>query len=268
MARTADPAAVYRQVLASGKYRHLHEDFARRVAGEAAARFRDQNDAVRYAKRKLHQAFGAFLSGSPGDAVRACVDAVRSGVPAREACLAAMRTHASTAERVPSLDAFYRQVADWCPGPRSVVDLACGLNPLALPWLAIGPDATYWCCDVDRDLMAAVAGLGEVFEVEVRAEPGDLLAPAAVPPADLALLLKTLTTLEQQRAGATGAVLAALDAPQVVLTLPRSSLSAHRRYGEDPAGQLAKATAGTGYQLADRVALGDELVCLLARAPS
>ena len=64
MPRKADPAGIAEQVLASPKYRHLDEALVRRMAAEAAGRFRDHNEAVKYAKRKLHQAFGAFLTGA------------------------------------------------------------------------------------------------------------------------------------------------------------------------------------------------------------
>jgi len=262
MPRRPDPVAVAEQILAASKYRHLDEAFVRRVAGEAAERFRDNADAVKYAKRKLHQAFGVFVAGSPGDAVRRCVEAIRSGTDVRDACLSAMRAHASTAERIAWLDPFYEQVAGWCGEPHSVVDLACGLNPLALPWLHVAPEARYWCCDIDRDLAAALARLDGVFPVEVQAETCDLLAAASPPPADLALLLKTLTTLQQQRNGAGGQVLAALDCPHVVLSLPRRSLSARRSYVDDP---LTPALADGTYRLADQAVFGDELVCHLVR---
>ncbi|MGH3305874.1 MAG: hypothetical protein ACRDOK_30290, partial [Streptosporangiaceae bacterium] len=105
MARSPDPAAVLQQVMASAKYASLEESFVRRIADEASDRCRDHGAAVKHARRKLHQAFGAFVTGSLGDAVRACVGAIESGMPVRAACLASMRSHASTAERAAVLDA-------------------------------------------------------------------------------------------------------------------------------------------------------------------
>jgi 16S rRNA (guanine(1405)-N(7))-methyltransferase len=266
MARAADPAAVVEQVMASTKYADLDEDFVRRIATEASERFRAQGDAVKYAKRKLHQAFGAFVTGSLGDGVRACASAIRSGVPVRTACLASMRRHASTAERTAVLDVFYRQIETWCGRPSTVADLACGLGPLAIPWLATGADAMYWCCDIDRDLIAELPGLSEPFGVTVVAEPCDLVRPASIPPADLVLLLKTLSTLEQQRAGAAREVLAALDAPRVVVSLSRGSLSSRRRYTDDALEVIGKAAAGSEYQLASQADFGSEALFLLERS--
>jgi Ribosomal RNA methyltransferase (FmrO) len=265
MPRKADPAGIVEQVLASPKYRHLDETLVRRVAGEAAGRFRDHSEAVRYARRKLHQAFGAFLTGEPAAAVRGCVDAIARGAEVRGACLTAMRAHASTAERIAWLEPFYAQVSAWSGPVSSVVDLACGLNPLALPWLPLEPRARYWCCDIDRDLVAALGGLSTVFPVQVQAQTCDLLAAPSLPAADLALVLKTLTTLEQQRAGAAAAVLATLDAPHVVLSLPRRSLGARRSYVDDPLATIGKA-AGSRYRLAGQAEFGDELLCHLVPA--
>lgn len=266
MARPADPAAVYRQIMASAKYAGLDEGFVRRIAGEASERVRTHRDAVKYAKRKLHQAFGAFVPGSLGDGVRACAGAIRSGVPVRTACLASMRGHASTAERAAVLDEFYRQIEAWCGRPSTVADLACGLGPLAIPWLATGPDATYWCCDIDRELVAELPGLSGPLGVAVVAERRDLVCPAGLPPADLVLLLKTLNTLEQQRTGGARDVLAALDAPQAVVSLARGSLSYRRRYSDDPLEVIGEAIAGSRYQLASRADLGSEALFLLERS--
>jgi 16S rRNA (guanine(1405)-N(7))-methyltransferase len=259
---------VFQQVAASAKYTGLDTSFVRRIAGEASARFRDQDSAVKYAKRKLHQAVGAFVTGSLGDAVGASVAAIASGVPVRDACLAAMRAHASTAERGAVLDQFYRQIEAWCGHPGAVADLACGLSPLAIPWLATGPDASYWCCDVDRDLIEALPGLSEPFGVTVLAEARDLVEPGALPSVELVLLLKTLTTLQQQRTGAAKELLGALRAPRVVVSLPRGSLSARRRYTDDPVETIRMATAGTAYAVAEQASFGDEALYLLERAGS
>jgi len=266
MARVPDPAAVAQQIMASAKYADLDEEFVCRIAAEASERFRTQGEAVKYAKRKLHQAFGAFATGSLGEGVRACATAIGSGVPVRTACLTSMRRHASTAERAAVLDEFYRQIESWCGRPSTVADLACGLGPLAIPWLATGSDATYWCCDIDRDLIAELPRLGAAFGVAVVAEPRDLVRPGSLPPADLVLLLKTLSTLEQQRTGAARDVLAALNAPRVVASLSRGSLSHRRRYADDPLEVMGKATAGSGYQLASQADFGAETLFLLERS--
>lgn len=263
-AATAD--ALARRILTSPKYRTLDPEFVRRVAAEAGARFRDRNQALRYAKRKLHQAFGAFVRGAPAQAVAAAVDSVRSGradLPA--AALAAMRTHASAAERADWLVPFYERVAAWCGEPGSVADLACGLNPLAVPWMRLAPDATYWCCEVDADLVASLATLDQVLPVRLTSATCDLVATPPAVRTELALLLQTVATLEQQRTGAARAVLDRLDCRHVVVSLARRSLTGRRGYRDDPRALLETVLAGERYRWSDEAAFGDELVCHLTR---
>ena len=84
----------------------------------------------------------------------------------------------------------------------------------------------------------------------------------AAPPratADLALLLKTVTTLEQQRPGASSQVLSGLSCRHVVLSLPRGSLSGRRSYADDPAQIAADAVRGTDYRIEDEASFGSEI---------
>jgi 16S rRNA (guanine(1405)-N(7))-methyltransferase len=257
VART-DADDLAQRILSSAKYRSLDQALVHRVATEAAQRCRDRAQAVKYAKRKLHQAFGAFLNGSPAPAVNAMVEAVRAGADPRVAALAAMRTHASAAERVDWLEPFYLQVAEWCGTPGSVVDLACGLNPLAIPWMLLAPDTSYRAYEIDRDVVAALAGLDDVLPVTVAASTCDLVAAAPPVSAELTLLLKTVTTLEQQDAGAAARVLSEVDSAHVVVSLPRRSLSGRREYADDADAIVGQVLAGGRYRLADQAAFGTE----------
>ncbi|MFI5906716.1 16S rRNA (cytidine(1402)-2'-O)-methyltransferase [Dactylosporangium sp. NPDC051541] len=258
-------AAVARQVLAAPKYRSLDEAFVARLAQEAAQRFKDRGEAVKWAKRKLHQAFGAFVSGTPAQAVGAYVAKVAAGADPKEAGREAMRAHASAAERIDWLDPFYEQIAAWCGPAASVVDLACGLNPLALPWLALAPDATYACYDVDRNLAAALSALDTVLPVRVTAATADLVGDPPPLEADVALVLKTLTTVEQQKTGAAQRLIAALDCRHIVVTLPRRSLSGKRGYADDADAIVRRAIEGTGYAVVAEAAFGDEAMYHLMR---
>jgi len=256
-----------RRIRASAKYRSLDESLVRRVSAEAALRFSDRKAAVKYARRKLHQAFGAFLSGSAAREVTGVVQAVRSGRPdltttaaLRAAALPAMRAHASSAERSAWLAPFYDQVTQWCGIPDSVADLACGLNPLAIPWMALAPEASYWACEIDAELVAALAGLDEIMPVRLTAVSCDLVTSVPAVRADLALMLKTVTTIDQQSAGAAGRLLAALDCGHVILSLPRRSLSGRRGYSADPAAIVQDAVAGSRYQIRHEAAFGTELL--------
>lgn len=264
---TAASAQIAAQILSSAKYGGLDAALVRRVAGEAAQRFGNRAQALKYARRKLHQAFGAFLVGSPVQAVTGVVAAVSSGqAEVREAALSGMRSHASAAQRAGWLAPFYQQVAAWCGEPSSVADLACGLNPLAIPWMRLAPRASYWACEIDGNLVAALAELAPIMPARLTATTLDLIAAPPRLRADVALILKTVPTLEQQSKGASSRLLAALDCRHVILSLPRRSITGRLQYANDAPALVRKVVAGTRYEWSDEATFGDEMVCHLARA--
>jgi 16S rRNA (guanine(1405)-N(7))-methyltransferase len=146
----------------------------------------------------------------------------------RAACMGAMRAHASTRERVAHLDDFYRQVRERTGPPRRVLDLGCGLNPLALSWMGVG-SATYVAIDVDRRVLARVeaflALVGQPHEVRAL----DLVANVPADEADVALLLKLVTTLDRQDPRAATRLLSGLRARHAVVSFSTRSLGGRGR---------------------------------------
>jgi 16S rRNA (guanine(1405)-N(7))-methyltransferase len=149
-----------------------------------------------------------------------------------------------------------------------VLALAVGHHPLAIPWLRLAPEASYWACEDDVHLVAALARLDEVMVVRLTATTRDLVASPPALRADVALLLKTLPTLEQQGAGAASRVLSTLDCDHVVVSLPRRSLSGRRGYFDDARAVVQRVAAASRYRLADVAVVGDETLCHLLPVPS
>lgn len=267
------PDPLVAQVLAASKYRGLDPAFVARVVAEVRPTVRTDAEAVKATKRRLHQAFGAFTGGKPVAALaraRAALAADPAAALAtdpaaapsddaavRAALVAAMRAHASTAERVPHLDEVAALLHGWVGAPASVVDLGCGLGPLATPWLAVAPGCRWWCCDVDRGLVDGLAALGQWLPVELTAETVDLVATTVDRPADLALALKVVTTLDQQRPGRSAEVLAALRCADVVVSVPRGSLGGGRRYA-DPLDTVRRTAEVAGLDVVADAAVGVE----------
>ena len=149
----------------------------------------------------------------------------------RAACADLMRSHASTAERLPYLERFFAPIWEQTGGPpRTLLDLGCGLGPLALPWMGLPPGATYHACEVDRrslEVVGAVPRAGRAAARAPRARPRRR-RPAA-DRSDVALLLKLVPLLDRQDPSAAARLLGALDARHAVVTFPTSSLGGRRR---------------------------------------
>ncbi|HMJ76700.1 MAG TPA: hypothetical protein VK507_12050, partial [Iamia sp.] len=185
------------RVLAGPKYRGLDPAFVARVVAEVRPTVRSDAEAVKVAKRRLHQAFGAFTGGKPAIALERAAAALAIDPDDRDALVLAMRAHASTAERVAHLDEVAGLLASWVGRPASVIDLACGLGPLATSWLDLAPGCRYWCCDIDRAMVDGLRAVAPFLPVDLTAETVDLVTRTVTEPADVALALKVVTTLDQ-----------------------------------------------------------------------
>jgi 16S rRNA (guanine(1405)-N(7))-methyltransferase len=139
-----------------------------------------------------------------------------------------MRSHASTRERLAHLDTFYPRVWQHTGVPRNLIDLGCGMNPFALPWMGIG-DATYLAIDADRRPLEAVRGFLDLVGQPHRVEARDLVGGPPDDIADVALLLKLVTTLDRQDGEAAARLLRGLRAGHAVVSFPARSLAGRGR---------------------------------------
>lgn len=221
-------AEIEERVLRSSRYRDVDRALVRRLAAEELPRARNADDAVKRVKRRLHQAIGAFRGAARPTA--AIADAWRgdlSDLTFRAACAEALRAHASTRERVPHLDAFYASIWVHTGVPQRLLDLGCGMGPLALPWMGLAADATYVASDVDRRPLATVAAFLDLVGQPHRVEVRDLVTDPPSEPADVALLLKVVTTLDRQDPRAATRLLQRLDVRHVVVSFAARSLGGH-----------------------------------------
>src|SRR5207247_1421699 len=84
-------------------------------------------------------------------------------------------------------------------------DLACGLGPLAAPWMNLAADTRYYAADVDRRLVELVDGFLTICDVPHTVQHRDVLDSAALPSAGVVLLLMSVPCFEQQAPGSAGA---------------------------------------------------------------
>jgi len=221
-------------VRAGRKYRNVCVDTVRRFAVEEWTRHgahspsrRALKEATKATRSRLHQAYAAYES--PVDYGRAYRDleaAYAVGTPeaVRQACSSVLALHASTRERLPILDRLYGEVFDRTGRPDILLDLACGLNPLSLPWMGLSGGAAYHAYDIDKERIAFLDRYLSLAGMEARTFFQDILHQPPLQRGDVALLMKSSACLERQQAGATLALLDVLQVRHVVVTFPVHSL--------------------------------------------
>lgn len=257
-------AEVVERVRRSSRYRTVDPALVARLADEELPKARSLDDAVKRVKRRLHQAVGAFRTARTRSPLAWPTD----DPPAlRDTCHAAMREHASTRERAPHLDAFYAQIWHVTGIPRSLLDLGCGLNPLSLPWMGIG-DAMYHAIDVDEGALDMVRGFLESVGQPHVAATRDLVADPPVETADVALLLKLVTTLDRQDADAATRLLRGLSVRHAVVSFAARSLGGRGNHEPASRARLERLVDASGRVRAVREAsVPGELVFVLELEP-
>lgn len=219
-------------VRAGSKYAHISEELIRNIGARELATRRTLKDAVKATRNKLHQVAGAYLS-SPIDYATALADlrrVVASGdkEALRQACKTIMRSHASTQERLDILDQFYSIILAGLPEVHVVIDVACGFNPLAIPWMPLGK-IEYHAYDIYADMIGFINDFFKLIDMRGKAEVRDVVQSPPDRKADLAFVLKTLPCLEQLDKSASLRLLDTLDADHIVVSYPVHSLGGARK---------------------------------------
>ena len=219
---------VVERVRRSARYRDVDPGMLERLAAEELPRARNVDDAVKRVKRRLHQAVGAFRGAGRQPALAAAWNGRLDAPDFRAACAEAMRGHASTRERLPHLETFFADIWSVTGRPRRLLDLGCGLNPLALPWMGLEA-ATYEAVDVDERPLATVREFLSLVGQPHRVTHRDLVAAPTPEPADVALLLKLVTTLDRQDPAAAARLLGGLQVAHAVVSFTTRTLGGRSR---------------------------------------
>ncbi len=210
------------------RYQSIAPELVRRVATQEFAKGRGFKETVKAVRNKLHQVGGAYQE-KPIDYPRLLAE-LQTLPPdphhpaLREFCQRAMSLHASTLERLPILERFYAETLASLGPIHSILDLACGLNPLTLPWLPLSPHAQLSACDIYLDQLAFLNQFYQHLNISGHAFACDLAAGAPPQPVQLALLLKTIPCLEQVDKSAGERLLSTIQAEHILVSFPAKSL--------------------------------------------
>jgi hypothetical protein len=169
-------ARLMAEVQTSAKYRQVVPELIRRLGAQELDRRRSFKEAVKATKNKLHQVGAVYFPAQARyERWLAHLAAAASPEALRAACHEIMAGHASTRERLPLLDQLYaRALAELAP-VHSVIDVACGFHPLAIPWMPLAPGARYQAIDIYVDLMTFLDAALPLLGVEGQAVAADVL---------------------------------------------------------------------------------------------
>lgn len=217
-------------ILQSKKYRHigLPESTLDDILKKELQQNASPKEAVKSLKKKLHNIVAPYL-GDPDYAASANLleEAFSEGgsQKIRLACRQVLAEHASTRERLPILEEFYRGIFEVTGLPHTVLDLACGLNPLAFPWMGLPSQVYYHAYDIHAVRVGFINHFFELQGLAQLAEVRDVLLEPPQIEADVTFLFKEAHRLEQRQRGCNLPLWRALKTRWLLVSLPSRSLT-------------------------------------------
>lgn len=261
--------AVVAAIKGSRKYRAVGVETIRALVHQAWPEHRKPKAVEKAVRRRLHGIAAGHL-GDPDYAElgRALAAALAQGDAAAERalCEEALGRHLSTRERLPYVEAFYAAIFEHTGVPGTLLDLACGLGPLSLPWMGLPLATRVLAYDVNEPRVAMLDAWlharGQAGGAEVR----DIVLRPPSEPADVALLLKELHRLQRNYPGVAWAEwLASIPARHLVVSLPAFSAHGGRGLVERYRDMMGRLVDGRGWPVHELLFEHEVVFCLDTR---
>ncbi len=219
-------------VLASRKYKSISQDLIKNLGSQELAKHHTLKEAIKATKNKLHQIGGAYLEGevpySSWLAELKHASQQKDKTQLLHACMSIMPHHASTRERLPILEQFYTTFLADLPPVNTVIDIACGLHPLAIPWMPLAEQVQYYAYDMYQDMTDFLNEFMTIIHVHGYAQSCDVIQKCPTHKVDLAFMLKAIPCLEQVDKSAGLRLLDTINADHLLVSFPVHSLGGRK----------------------------------------
>ena len=264
----AELSELYEAVARSKKYARLCDGLIRRICSEEYARHGRQFERVKAVKTRLHAIYGAFLKDGDVKKMAALFEGYEKNITFTSSLL---KLHASTAERLGSMDAFFSFIFAHTRGD-AILDLGCGLNPFAVLFMPAAP-SVYHAVDIDKRTAFYINKYFKLLNLPDGCECicADILADAPFPfkhpvhTYSTAFLFKLLPVLEYQKPGGGLELLKQINAETIVVTYPLKSLGGKEKgMGVNYADAFEKLVS-SDFNIVAQARIGNELVYIIQR---
>ena len=218
--------ALVTAVKQSKKYGDTSEETIRELAAEALRRHKKPKLALKSVRTQLHSIMAPYLGDPDYDAAKEQLTAVFATNDPEEikaTCYDLLTTHLSTRERLPLLDTFYKEIFAVTGKPDSLLDIACGLNPLAFPWMDLSTSTQFYAYDIHEPRIDFLNHYFTLQGLEPLAKLQDVALQFPQEKADLALFLKEMPRFARNYGDLGRPLLEALNVRWIVLSFPEIS---------------------------------------------
>lgn len=256
----------------SKKYRALElpDDMLKDILDQNAEISRNVSELKSNFRKSLHNIIAPYLEMIDYDLEIKNIENAFSSQPSpaeiNSYCLETMAKHASTRERIPYLGDFFSTIHEFIGSPKSILDLACALDPLCLPWMKLPEGVTFKAYDVNNARVKYLSKFFEFFFPFATAIQQDIFLNPPQEPADCAFFFKEAHRLEKRQSGATSILLENLQAETIIVSLPALDLKGHHSLESYHRALINKAIAEKAWQL-ESARVGNELLFFIRKEP-
>jgi 16S rRNA (guanine(1405)-N(7))-methyltransferase len=255
------------KILTSRKYRGLEipvetvENLIA-IANKGSSNLRDVEAIVR---QKLHGITALYL-GDPDyfDATRELEEFIAQDEPGNleRFCLKHLASHASTRERIPNQSQFYELLFSHTGKPDSILDLACGLNPLSIPWMELPWSTSYYAYDLNSPRVNFLNKFFSALHRQPLAFKQDILVTPPQVKADVAFFFKEAHRFEERERGCNRKFWQALQVRHLLVSLPTENLNGNHSLLDQQRRLVAKTVNGLNWHVTELLFPKEIVLCI------
>jgi 16S rRNA (guanine(1405)-N(7))-methyltransferase len=138
-----------------------------------------------------------------------------------------LTNHASSSERLPFLTNLYATIWNEVGVPNTVLDLACALDPLGLPWMNLSKTSCYLAYDIHKPRIDFLNTYFQLAHPNAKAYQQDILINPPNTRADVAFFFKEAHRMEKREPGVLTRFFESIHTDVLVVSLPATDLKGH-----------------------------------------
>lgn len=265
MSFTEDVEALVTAVKQSHKYAATHEETIRALAADALHRYKKPKQALKAVRAQLHSIMAPYLGDPVYDQAAqrlTAVFATNDLAQIKKACTDILQDHLSTRERLPILESFYREIFRVTGQPATLLDIACGLNPLAFPWMGLPTSTQFHAYDIHEPRIALINHYFALQGLEPLAKVQDIALHFPQERGDVAFFLKEMPRFARNYGDLGRPLLEALDVRWLVVSFPEVSTHGGRNLVSRYRDFMHQLIAGHAWPVTELLFAGELVFCI------
>lgn len=256
------------KILSSPKYRGLGipEESVEDIVKREISQQTDIKMAEKKAREKLHQVVAPYLGDPDYQSADALLSQIRHDDQEnlKAWCLEMLRSHSSTRERLPSLELFYQTIFQFIGVPNVILDLACGMNPFAFPWMGLESSVRYYAYDLHTPRVNLINHFFTTWGLQPLVTVTDVLVQVPQTVADVAFFFKEAHRFESRRKGSNRAFFQQLSVKWIVVTLPAENLTGRHQMRDRQRMLIEKTITGFDWEVSE-AEVGTEMIFFIRK---